>query len=331
MQPYCGRWQVGFSFLELTVVLVVLSLITTTVLDTFGPWVAYRARVETEKRLAEAHSAIDTAYRADAPSVEGDPGPRLVFGSGTIDQALPDANGVCQSTAATFAPVARFASASASVLGRDGSGAPLCVFVTPRQSASVAGTTLYYHVVAVVSPGENGVIESAASCATGLSATGSLSLCGDDRGVLLDGYGLALANFRATQVRIERVAAAYQAYYTARFQADPTRNPAVDYFANSGTPASLWDGAGAMPPTGTCAGPVPLVATSGLSPHDVLGLSRLDATDAYGNVMLLDNCSSLTRSPAQSDPSMRAPPYTARIETTLPGGAVIAQTAVGAL
>jgi hypothetical protein len=203
------------------------------------------------------------------------------------------------------------------------------VFITARLAQAISGVEVPYHGVAIVSTGWNNRLDTVAGCGTtGLSAAGVLTVCGDDEGVLVDGLSIAADNVRQSSARMDKIAQAYQSYFQTRFESDPARDVSVDYFASSGTPVERWDGGGAMPSTG-CSGAVPLIAATDTSPHTVLGLSNADVTDAYGQVIQLDNCSNSTRNPNNATIALQAPPYTALVQTTLPGGALLQVSVVG--
>jgi prepilin-type N-terminal cleavage/methylation domain-containing protein len=328
------RGQRGFTLVEILVALVLIGGLYAIVSDSFGPALAFRAEIETKEKQKDLRSAIFAAYKINALTVDAEVAAKLDFGTatGVMEPVLPDATTKrCGSTATTFLPVARFSGSSAGVIYRDGYGHPMCVFITPRLSLTISGSMIYYHSVAVVSPGRNGVIDTGTALD---SATGNLTLAGDDMGVLLDGRAMAQDRYQVTIESIRRAADAYQAYFSVRYQTDPTRSISVNYFACGddttcppATPNVQWDAGNGMPTT--CAGPIAMFQTMGISPHAVLGLSESDVTDGYGNVITMDNCGAGVRNPSNPNVAMQTPPYTAVISTTLPGGDTLSQTAVG--
>ncbi|MDE3021406.1 MAG: type II secretion system protein [Pseudomonadota bacterium] len=317
----------GFTLLEMAVVVMIVTLLTSVLGSTFSTWIHFRQSLDTQSRLEAAEKALTLAYQADPLDVDEGAGASLGFATGIILPALADGTGRCTSTAASFIPVAAYSPDSASRLYLDGYNQPVCIFITPRLSRSVGGVLLYYHDVAVVSPGANGHLDSG-RCTTGLNATtGQLALCGDDTGQMIDGYAIALQNVQVTMARMNRIVQAMQVYFSTRYEASASRDVSIDYFASAGTPASRWDENGSMPSSG-CSVPMALIQSSGTSPQDLLGLTRADVTDAYGQVMTFDNCSDSVRSPANSAVSMQLAPYTVRIQTLLPGKVTLAETAV---
>lgn len=328
------RRQRGFTLLEVMVAMLLVGALYAIASESFGPALAFRAEVETKERQKDLRQAVHSAYKLNAINVDASSTAELDFGGtyGKLEPVEPDpATKRCAANATTFASVASFSSMSAGDAFRDGYGNPVCVLITPRLSLTVSGSTVYYHSVAIVSPGKNGVIEAG----TTLSATtGNMSVDGDDIGILLDGRNFAQERYDLTLESIRRAADAYQAYFSVRYQSDPARSISVDYFSCGddaacppATANALWDAGNGMP--STCAGAVPMFASAGISPHAVLGLSQSDVTDGYGNIITMDNCGSSVRSPGNVTVALRAPPYTAVISTTLPGGGTLSQTAVG--
>ncbi len=320
----------GFTLTEMAIVLAVMIPLVLFVLDILGPMLAFQGGLDNRRQLAEVRQAFLAAYRDNPVLVDGEAGARFVLPGGTIDPVRPDgATGRCGSGPATLAPLARYLSQSASTAFRDGFAAPMCLLMTPRLMRTIGGVDTFYRIVAIVAPGANGRLDTAGNCATGLSDAGELTLCGDDEGVLVDGFNLAADLLRQTLARMQVVAAAYQTYFQTRAQADPSRDASINYFASGGTPAERWDLGGSMP-LSACGAPSPLIA-SGTGPASILGLSVADVTDLYGQVMQYDNCSNLVRNPQNTDATQQVPPFTAAIVTTLPGGTVLRVSAVGTL
>ncbi len=317
----------GFTLLELGIALAVLSVLGAVVFEQLGPLLRFRAQVQTQERLAALRQAILLAYEANQMLVDGEPGAQLTLASGALLPALPDASGRCTSSAASVAPLARYGSLGPGPLHTDGTGAPLCVFINARQAVSLGGVKVYFHSVAVVSGGWNGHLDTVQGCGTtGLSASGELTVCGDDEAVLFHGDSVAIGNVQRVAAQVDRIVAAYQLYFQVHYLADPSRDISVDYFATSAQPDGRWDPGGEIGTTG-CAEPIPLAGGAQPTPAQVLGLSEADVTDPFGNLIRFDNCSAAVRSPANSDGAMQRPPYTASIQAQLPGGVVYQATA----
>lgn len=323
----------GFSFLEVIITIGLVTLLYGVMMEGFAPAISFRAKVETESRLKALRTSLLAAYKDHMDTIDADTAQKLVIATGSeIAQQLPDATTFrCGAPNTTFLPIARYLETASTNAHLDGFGQPLCVYITPRQSVVVDGVTLNYHSVALVSAARDGRINAA----TTLSAAGELTLGGDDMGVLLDGRSFVQTQFQVTLDSLRRTADAYQAYFQARYQADPDRAISIDYFscgvANCTTASSArWDVDGSMPVSGsgTNGDPMDTLTASG-RPYEILGLSLSDVTDGYGQLLRMQNRGDACRNPSNSTAALTSPPFTAVIYTTLPGGTRLSQTVVG--
>lgn len=323
--------QSGFTLAELAIALVILSVLSVFVMDQLGPMFQYQARVSTRSKTDDLAQAFRLAYRTEVVAIENEASAHLRLSTGLIEPMGADVHGRCTANAAALAPLNRYLQNATGIAFRDGNGAPFCIFMTPGLTRDVGGVAHRYRVIAVVSTGWNNRIDADAGCAgTSLSNTGELTLCGDDEGVRIDTLPLMMDLVAESQKRLDRIARAYERHFQSRFEADPARDLSVDYFA-SGTPADRWDGGNPIGTTG-CAGAAPLVSTTAaISPHAALGLSTADVTDAFGQIIGFDNCSSAVRSPNNVNTNLQVPPYTAVIRSTLPGGGVLEAAAMSSL
>lgn len=316
--------QKGFSLPEMMVAIALAALFMTTITDALGPALAFFGKQDTTAKLADLRMALESAYKEDSRLVDGQAGAVFTVASGAINPIAPNATGRCASSATTFSAIARYLPSSAGVSAVDGFGQGVCVYITTRQSWTVNGLTYPYHTIAVVSPGYDGAVDAT----TTLSAAGVLTLGGDDKGIVVDGRKLVGDLVSTTMGQIERASTALSSYFITRYQSNASRDIGVDYFARtnrSGAVTSEFDSAGSMPSTGGAA-----VAITNNAAHTVLGLSVADVTDPWGGTLLLDNSSDAVRNPQNATASMRSPGYTARISTTLPNGAVLERTVIGA-
>jgi Tfp pilus assembly protein PilE len=330
----CKKDQSGFVLLEIIVGVILLSIVTFYATGGFTATLNFNARVETKTRLDAWRTSLEKFYFDNAMAIDSDAGAQLNLG-GTptptiIPQYLPNATTkVCSMSSTAITEIANRAGYAASDFAKDGGRRSFCLYITPRLTQTLNGATLYYHSIAVVSPGKDGVIDTG----TQLTSTGELQLAagGDDTGILFDGRKFSADKYNATMENMRRVVSAYDAYYAARYQADPNRSLSTDYFScgQATCPSTLnrWDGAGEM--RGTCTAAVPLNPTSGIKPYEVLGLSLNDTLNGWGGDITIDNCTNAVRSPNNSSIPKQTPPYTALVSTTIPGGAVISSTSVG--
>ena len=303
----CG--QNGFTLLEMAIALVLMSMASVLVAGSFEPWLAYRQENLTDVRMQTLAAAIAAAYLSDPRREEGDNAAELALRGGI----LGDRMAVDGRTVAILD--ARRASGGVHD-GEDGFNRPFAILVSPRQTRQFDGVALSYHVVAVVSGGRNGHIEAATRLDP---ASGLLSLAGDDRGIVVDGFAIERALAEESLTRLQRVADAYQAYFRLRFLSDVRRDVAVDYFASAcdgSAYADRWDAAGTDAMPSGCSEGVELVEAS----TRLLGLSDRDRLDAWGQPVRIDNASVAVRHPDNPDLAMTLPPYSARVFTVLPGG-----------
>lgn len=314
------RTEAGFSLPGIMIAIAVMGIMLYPVMQLAEGALKHYTRLETDNRLKDLKAAITKAYSEDLKVAEANAGQVLALSGGTIAQVTPadyGANGsrVCSSSSATFVPLGRWLSGSPSKAYLDGSGLPLCVFITPQLTTTINNVSVKYHVIAIVAAGRDGYVDPGTTLN---STTGVLTLAADDRGVVIDGKQLAGDKFNLTVTRMQAIVSALNTYFTNRFMGNPTRNIALDYF----TAAS--DTSGLIPDTaGTAKGMDTLGITS------ALGLSTLDITDGYGQFFLLDNSSSAVRSPSNANTNLQSPPFTAQVSTTLPGGSSLSMSAIG--
>jgi prepilin-type N-terminal cleavage/methylation domain-containing protein len=319
------RTQSGFTLVEMLIAMILLGLAVSVTVQASGAALQFFNRLETDQRLKELRMSLMEAYRQNSTFVESNTGAWFTTSEGTVSPSQPNGSGYCVNTTETsFNALGRYLSTSPSLIFKDGHGMPFCVFITPQQTSNVNGQDLTFHSVAIVSGGRDGVVEGA----TRFSDVGILSTAGDDQGVVIDGRALVTERYFETVNRIRRIADAYQAYFQNQYLANSSRDASVDYFANtdrSGNASALFDGSGIAASSRGAA-----VTMSSIGLDIALGLSQTDVTDAYGQLILVDNSSNAVRSPDNSTLALQIPPFTARISTLLPNGTVISQSVIGA-
>lgn len=327
------RFNKGFTLVELLVAISIIIAFSAYFMRDFGSVIDYKARLDTENKLKAWRKGVESVYLSNASTIDNDPLSKLVLLNTTqiLPTAINAANRRCSLPAATALPFANRAGYSSSDLNTDGHKSSFCLLITPRLSDNINGTALFYHSVAIVSPGSNGRIETTTSLDP---LTGNLIIdpASDDVGILFDGRRFAADRYDKTIAAMNRAVQAYSTYYSARYQSDSSRSLSTDYFScgvDSSCPSTQarWDQAGEM--ISTCAAPLAMVQATGVSPHAVLGLSTIDVTDGWGNLFVMDNCTNAVRSPNNTIAIRKNPPYTATISATLPGGSLLSMTAVG--
>jgi len=313
MRP--GMRQRGFTAFEVVLAIAVVAALAVTVLGPFGAYIDQAQKQDSRQRVRDLKQALEAAYRRElmTASLPGTAALRL----GGVDLA----NNTL-ATPALMAPLERYASISAARLAQDGYNQPHRIFVSSELTQSITGTTLAYRIIAVVSVGHNGVLNSTFDVATGTLTPG-----GDDIVDVVNGYALVREAFDDAQRKLQTVSTAYQSYFLARYQANPTRSVSVDYFANSdptGAASPNWDADGVIL---TSAGG--MASAEAVNLRAALGLSIDDVTTSLGAQIQVDNSSTEVNQPDQTTSARALPPYSARLMAPLPGGNQIVTTVIG--
>lgn len=351
----------GFTLLEVVIAISLLVILTTIISTSFGPWLKFKQRLDTEAKLKDLQQATTAFYKSNAFTIDdNDPASPFVSGHGGLlvnggdpsqnvysncpainvptgtpfDAADIESNGIMSN----LMPLQPYAATAVAQLARDGFNNGICTFVSPRQQKSLAGATVFFHTVAFVSIGENSRLDPGTGFApdptTGLWI---LNLNGDDKASIVDGYQIAAENFRITNERLQRFARSYETYFNIRFLSKMDRDIAVNYFYrddsfNNGDPGS---GASGDPGPSINQTRVSLGATwahasfdnvhgTGISSR--LGISESDGYDAWNRPILVDNRSIRVRS-GERGGLRQMPPFTAVFGSLMPGTSSICTAA----
>lgn len=309
-----SRHERGFTLIELLISLAILTAISLSLLSFLSPWMAFKQKLDTDRKLMEIKSLFTTVYERNAWAVETASGPVFTFAGGTLTNSPLTGTRSCVSQAATLQSLASYFSDGLPQGESDGFSNPFCFLISPQLSIVKNGVNVYYHNIAIVSTGRNSALEPG----TTVDAAGALTLAGDDFGVLINGYTVQEKKFRETETRLARVATLYESYFTARFLANPSRDAMIDYFAN-GNPPGAWDGAGTVTGTAGTAQPAGThLAQLGLGPEE--SLSAYESNNAV-SVANYNECVSQPTGTTcvRSSRGGGAPPYTALVFAPMPG------------
>ena len=314
------RPSAGFTLLELTVALGLLMLIGSVLAGTLTPWLAFEQGQDTEQRLLAAQQVWRDWLERHAADIERDPTqPGIPVGSAWL------ADGSKSDSPNLRSQLGQALGSSAPELFEDGFHRPWTLRISRGLARDQRGTTLHYHVLALLSGGANGQIEPGTRFEPD---TGLLVLGGDDRGIVVDTWPAAVAQLEVLEQRLQRVAAVWQDWFRARWEGDAARDASIDYFAAAcpGDPlANAWD-------TGADALPAPCAESDDpAAPGSRLGLSTDELRDPTGAMLRFDAHSGATRNPDRTDPGQNMPPYSAMVSGTLPGGVQIQRAALGTL
>jgi type II secretory pathway pseudopilin PulG len=348
----------GFTLIEVVIAIGLIVLLTTVLLSSFGPWLRYKQRLDTETRLHDVSQSIKALYKANAGSVDnaehasamttsafGNPMSAMLLndgrsfnsncpaagGSGAFDAAETTTNNI----ESNLAPLQPFAATPVANIARDGFNNGICVLVSPLQSATVDGAKVQYHSIAVVALGETAQMDPATAFAPDPSGRWTLTLDpnGANRGVVVDGYQIQVDNIKLTNERLARFAKAYETYFNVRYLVHPARDITLDYFymdngatgapnrgdSNNADPGNVVrESRGTLGSTWV-ASSFDNVLSSGPNIAANLGISAADALDAWGRPILFDNRSNMVSAGTDSTGAPRLPPFTAVFITLLPG------------
>lgn len=313
----------GFTLVEVLIALALVTLISLVVLSALGPWLRLKQSVDNERKLQAMHQAMSSYYRAHAFALEEESGAKL----GPFENAVPAA-GQCSNQREAFAGLQEFFPEGADESARDGYRNPFCLFVSKQLEREVDGHRIYYHVLALVSPGPDGVLDAGTQFDpdTGALTLGETDAApSDDRAILVNGYDIQLALYRETMSRMTRIVDAYETYFTARYLADPERDITRYYFATNPANAA-YDHEAVNPDTGKA---VTVPATDGgwrqaeealsvlgLPPHILRSAWERDNDIEVGT--LTESAEGIrVKSPYTSGTGVL--PYTALVRAALPG------------
>lgn len=257
----------GFSIIEILVSIALITILSFLTLSSFGPWLDFRAKLETEQRLKDLQTLLVSAYDQNARRIDSNPElPWQMRDNVVLSPSVVNAQGACNSQADTLGFLQEYAPLSGVGDGRDGYGGDICILMATPKMANYQGSRLPQRIVALVSPGKNGVLDSEAP----LDAdTGRLTLSGDDMGVVISGFAIHQRKVELIEAKLNRISNAYETYYSLRFQSNAQRDVRLNYFIDKDNP----DASAAVPEA-----PTPTRVDAVLA---AIGVSEQDATGPY--------------------------------------------------
>jgi prepilin-type N-terminal cleavage/methylation domain-containing protein len=316
----------GFTLLEVLITLSLVTVLSLILVSSVSPWISFKQRIDTDRRLQEMKDALEFVYRSNAMAAGDEAGRNIALGGGTLlANTVPNAAGACEE----IPDDARGALASFLAEGpdqgtRDGFGAPFCYFVSNRLNANREGISLFYHTVAIVSTGNGGVVDAGTAFDPD---TGILTLDpdGDDMAAVMSGLPIQYELYKDTKRRVDRAAEIYSTYFTTRFLSNAARDYTIDYFVQGALPN--YDPGGTAVSTGGdwLAAGVALGAL-GLGPEEQTSAFEANSDIEVANVEL--DAGNIIAGVQVQDPLSKttaglpvAPPYTAIFRARLPGPA----------
>lgn len=346
-----AHMQKGFTLVEIVIALALVVLITAVLMNGIGPWMKFQQRLDTEQKLRDLTQGVTAVYKANAYNIDDvDPagavtpvGPSGALRLSATDSIITECTvgDPADSTAvqAALKPLQPYLSRPLADLASDGFNNKICVQVSPRMHRDVDGARLYYHSIAFISPGDNTIVDVGTTFED--DGTGMvLTLAGDDTGKMVDGFNIALANYRTTMTRLQKMAAAYETYFQIRFLTKADRDISINYFyANNadnngdpGDPDPLADPGPTAPQTRVSLGGtwehasfdnvVDIVTDPITGPNKyaaILGMADSEGYDAWGKPLLVDNRSERVKPGVSPLGVKRQPPFSASFGALLPG------------
>lgn len=304
----------GFTLIEMLVAMVIVTLISLVVMGSVGPWLAFKQKLDNERKMQDVKNGLTSLYAAKSMAIE-------LQGDGVLDAfATATAGSVnCEEQSAAFIANAERFSDSTAHSTRDGYGSPWCIFISRANSELKDGVTLWFRNIAIVSGGPDGVLDADTSFTDG----GTLTLGGDDAGVTISGREIQAEKLKETLRRMNRVAQMYETYFTTRYLANSARDITLYYFSTAGDPG------GAVPSTnGTWTNAATALNGIGVGPTDAYTPWETNNAVQVGNYNESIN-GSVVRSPATSGTGVL--PYTALLRARVPSPASSPSYAVQAV
>lgn len=328
--------EAGFTLVEILITLALVTMLSLAALNVLAPWLTFKQSLDTDRKLQDMRQALQLAYSANAMGAEDNAG-RVLMGlahdAAVAGASCGGADGDANLAALGAAPLSTYLTEAGRAAARDGTANPLCFFISPQLVRDVEGVRIYFHMLAVVSTGQNGILDVGTVFDP---ATGQLTFAdgSDDRGVVVNGFAVQYKKYSDTLERMNRLASLYESYFTTRFLNTADRDVSRNYFYSNGPGG---DAGGSIAATGGWTSAQSAFGT-------VLGVSSADAASSYestgtvnNQIEVGNNMESVTtggntttvRSPATLGTGS-TPPYTALLRARMPGaGNYLVRAVVG--
>lgn len=240
--------QRGLSLLEVVLAISLGTIVLMSSFQQFMPWLQFRQKIETERRMEVLAKAIENAYQVHAGYIDdlnknfagtAQNVTRMVFRPGAgvgVDASDYFDSRPClpamRDTASEEAIYKSFRSYvdmsdAGSDMAVDGFGGTLCVYVSKVMYTNVEGMDLPYRNIAVVSKGMNNTSEVEFNEDTGEIVTESGS---DDTVRIVSGLHIQKSKFDLAVQRLDRIAEAFSAHFQIMYLRNPVRDESLNYF-----------------------------------------------------------------------------------------------------
>lgn len=308
----------GFTLVEIMLVVTILIVLFALMANPTTNLLKFLRELETKRKLDALQRGIETVYKAHAWEVDSSGEAQFAFTISGTGYVVSSGSASDTDNLAALGAIASLSNLATTEIERDSMRQALRVWVSNRLQDASTGVS--YHVIAFVSSGWNGELDSSFDAATGV-----LSVRGDDVGFLVSGLQQEIAFLEETRKMLASVRDAYQNYFTSLYLADSNRSVYIDRFANTGSDcgaSSSWDASSGMSNSSCTASGT--ATDTGLK--TALGLSSENVTTPWGRELLVDNSSASTRNPETVG---NETPYTALLSAELPWGGSVVVTVMG--
>ncbi len=326
----------GFTIVELlivTVTLIVLTAVMSKGLDKLYKWYE---KQETEKRLQAIEEGLEAYYKNQAFLIDSNSDSQLpIQWPGTNTTTTVNNNTEIGKTNIASLFARGYIPLSPAEISKDGFGYPFKIYISKRLNSGL----VQYKVIAIVSPGSNGVFE------TNFNVNdGTLTVNGDDMAIVVDGETIEYNKYQSTLKRMKKYVSYLSDFFFLAYSSDPTKNIAIDHFINArrgrSAPSSQQEAEDELVDLNGFPNSCNLSANCLATPQQMginIGSGSIieQTSDWYvsGNqnqtYIYIDNDGNNVRSPDNPNSEMSTPPYTARVVTNTPWGSQIILTAVG--
>lgn len=224
-KPHAQR---GFTLVEVLVALALIAIISLIAMGALTPWIGFKQRLDTERRLQDIRNGMMAIYDRRAMAVEAQPGGQFAEFVNSIPAAGPDGLVRCDTQLDAFSDNSTLFGEFPQQISMDGYSNPWCIFISNPILETRDNVPLWSRNIAVVSLGPDGALDPG----TTMTPDGQLSVDGDDVGISVTGRDIQAVKLKETLRRLNRVAQAYENFFTARYLTYADRDITRYYFAN---------------------------------------------------------------------------------------------------
>ena len=335
----------GYTLVELLIALAVLVFLAALLATRLMWYVEWKKKELTRRRLEKLRLAIKLHYEKNAGYIDAAQGDVYTVFHGkrfvTINSD-PNGNGELKKLAEAFAGT--YTDLSEWNAWHDAWNRPFVFmvkrFTVGKPEGNYNGNYLVYRVIAVLSKGQNHVLDSQYD-----PSTGRFQLKGDDLVVYVNGYDVEAEKLEKTRERLRRIAKGLESIYLTLFAADPLKDVTVDRFLRVRKDCSTTEDKNSPLENSCCVASrvTPLenllggcwATAESLGLANALGLSINDLKTAWwgtdAGALLVDDIGINNGSAPARTPESGGPPYTAWIGAVTPWRTALVEVAEGTI